>query len=764
MKKTSVLIPLLTFMLAGCQTNAEPVHEHSFGAWIIDVNPTLTETGSAHRECECEEKETVTLPVLTDTSVWTVTSIAPTCTTPGSDKYQSVYGEVSIPKEALGHEYGEPTYSWNEDNSKCTAQMVCARDSSHVISEEATSTSEITTPASCSAAGEKTFTATFQNSAFETQTKVVPIDKLDHDYGVPTYTWNDDNSKCTAQAVCQSNSSHVLTEEVTSTSEITTPATCEEAGERTFTANFENEIFETQTKVVPVEKLNHQYGEPTYVWNEDNSKCTAQMVCAHDATHVISEEATSTNEVTTPATCLAEGERTFTATFANEAFETQTKVVPVAKLDHNYVNGHGYVACSGCGLVQSINPAVACSSPLITYFDKAVGTIDGLFGGWTSGNFKVTEISNDIVWMGKVDDAYGDQWFNANNTVDNFIYDVYLRTPDSGEVTQCQLYFGANGKKYAVPVYSNGGINLYDCHNEPNGFVDGAFRNFPFEANKAYHVQMIYFDLGSNKAQLTWIIDGKVINSLEIDSIADQRNFGFDVNAGANWELGSPNIYIMHNYVDSGNGYSACVCGKAIINENHKAGASLLKYEGKEVGATEGLFGDWTSGNFRITEISNGIVWMGKVNGDYKDQWFNAGDDTDHGWVAAENFVYDVYLRTPDSGEVTQCQLYFGANGKKYAVPVYSNGGINLYDCHNEPNGFVDGAFRNFAFQANKAVHVQLVYVEKGSSKAQLSYIIDGLLIHTFEIDSIADQRNFGFDVSAGANWEIGSPNIFVLD
>ena len=40
----------------------------------------------------------------------------------------------------------------------------------------------------------------------------------------------------------------------------------------------------------------------------------------------------ATYEVTTPATVLKEGVGTYTATFENTAFETQTKTEPIAKL------------------------------------------------------------------------------------------------------------------------------------------------------------------------------------------------------------------------------------------------------------------------------------------------------------------------------------------------------------------------------------------------------------------------------------------------
>ncbi|MBQ3940353.1 MAG: dockerin type I repeat-containing protein, partial [Oscillospiraceae bacterium] len=37
---------------------------------------------------------------------------------------------------ALGHSYGEPTYTWNEGCSVCSAVSVCEHDDSHTIEEE----------------------------------------------------------------------------------------------------------------------------------------------------------------------------------------------------------------------------------------------------------------------------------------------------------------------------------------------------------------------------------------------------------------------------------------------------------------------------------------------------------------------------------------------------------------------------------------------------------------------------------------------------
>jgi ribosomal protein L37AE/L43A len=79
--------------------------------------------------------------------------------------------------EALGHDWGEPEYTWSADNRKCTATRICKRDESHIETENGTVTSQ-TTPATRTAAGKTVYTATFTNPAFAAQVKEVTIPKL----------------------------------------------------------------------------------------------------------------------------------------------------------------------------------------------------------------------------------------------------------------------------------------------------------------------------------------------------------------------------------------------------------------------------------------------------------------------------------------------------------------------------------------------------------------------------------------------------------
>jgi hypothetical protein len=88
---------------------------HTFGAWSIAVSPSMTKEGTASRVCTvCGEEDTTVLPVLTDTTVWTEKShVNPTCTAKGSVVYQSLYGEVTVYPDALGHTYGAWTIVTN---------------------------------------------------------------------------------------------------------------------------------------------------------------------------------------------------------------------------------------------------------------------------------------------------------------------------------------------------------------------------------------------------------------------------------------------------------------------------------------------------------------------------------------------------------------------------------------------------------------------------------------------------------------------------
>ena len=160
-----------------------------------------------------------------------------------------------------------------------------------------------------------------------------------HAYGEPVWSWTDD-FKATATFTCANNAAHVENVTATVTNAVTTEATCETDGVRTYTAKvtFEGKEY-TDTKTETMPATGHAYGEPVWKWNDDFT-ASATFTCANDTSHVKNVTATVTNEVTTEATCEADGVRTYTAKVAFEGKEytdTKTETLPATGHDTELV-------------------------------------------------------------------------------------------------------------------------------------------------------------------------------------------------------------------------------------------------------------------------------------------------------------------------------------------------------------------------------------------------------------------------------------------
>lgn len=74
-----------------------PAGEHTFGLWSIVTKATETTPGSAKRTCSgCNDDETMVLPVLADSSFWTVTTEAADHTKTGKNTYTNAATGLSI--------------------------------------------------------------------------------------------------------------------------------------------------------------------------------------------------------------------------------------------------------------------------------------------------------------------------------------------------------------------------------------------------------------------------------------------------------------------------------------------------------------------------------------------------------------------------------------------------------------------------------------------------------------------------------------------
>ena len=94
-----------------------------------------------------------------------------------------------------------------------------------------------------------------------------------------------------------------------------------------------NDPEHTKEEIIPA--LGHDWDEPFYVWSDDNLTCTATRVCVHDPDHFENETVNAVSDIT-EATCEEAGHAIYTAVFANEAFETQTKEFNTNPLGHDW--------------------------------------------------------------------------------------------------------------------------------------------------------------------------------------------------------------------------------------------------------------------------------------------------------------------------------------------------------------------------------------------------------------------------------------------
>ena len=226
-------------------------------------------------------------------------------------------------------------------------------------------------PATCETAGVEAYWKCsvcgklFSDAEGKTETTMekLAIPATGHAYGAPVWKWNDDFT-ASATFTCGNNASHVETVNATVTNEVTTAATCEVDGVRTYTAKvtFEGKEY-TDTKTETLPATGHAYGEPVWKWNDDFT-ASATFTCGNDTSHVETVNAAVTNEVTTEATCKADGVRTYTAkvTFEGKEYtDTKTEVIPATDHDTELVGAKdatctedGYTGDEVCKVCQTV--------------------------------------------------------------------------------------------------------------------------------------------------------------------------------------------------------------------------------------------------------------------------------------------------------------------------------------------------------------------------------------------------------------------------
>ena len=141
---------------------------HTYGEWKLATEPTLTEKGTAERECECGAKETKDVPALSD-SYWTlVDEVKPTCDAEGKQVYESELGQLTLVIEKLPHTFGKwtvvkmPTLTEKGEEERTCSQ--CSKKETRKISELTDKSvwaviDEV--PSTCEVKGSRTYKSTY---------------------------------------------------------------------------------------------------------------------------------------------------------------------------------------------------------------------------------------------------------------------------------------------------------------------------------------------------------------------------------------------------------------------------------------------------------------------------------------------------------------------------------------------------------------------------------------------------------------------------
>ena len=274
---------------------------------------------------------------------------------------------VTVPVTPPGHDY-TPEYDWilNQDGwyDGVTLTLTCSHDSSHVVEVEMEMEEIDSTNAACEDPATTTYRATAEYDGVtytDEQTLEWEHSAPGHRFADPyenepdesafTITKNangeitDATMTLTCEVCGQSVTLHATEIEVMSSEE----NLCEEGGEAEYYLFWEygrqyesNQLEYSRYETATVGPLEHDYYEPTFLWNKDGDDtylgATAIFTCRHNSEHTLEREATMETDEH-EANCLSDACTIYTVTveYEGETYTDQRRVDhPETAFGHDY--------------------------------------------------------------------------------------------------------------------------------------------------------------------------------------------------------------------------------------------------------------------------------------------------------------------------------------------------------------------------------------------------------------------------------------------
>lgn len=288
-------------VLSGLTETPVDPDNHDWGEWVVTTEPTCTDSGAETRICKRDGCATETREVA-----------------------------------ALGHDWGEASYEWTANYSRCTGTCECKRCHKVETQTQLVDYNNGNLTATCEEDGLTTGTARF-TAPFKPQNATTSRGALGHLWGEWVITTE---PTCTETGVSTRTCKR---EGCGKTETMDTPAQGHTGGTATCTA----QAVCTRCNQPYGEALGHNWGAATYTWSADYSQCSAERECGrcHKGENATADALAGG----TPATCTQAGKTTYTAAF-KAPFATQTETVDVPALGHDWGDwGNSTATCTAAG-------------------------------------------------------------------------------------------------------------------------------------------------------------------------------------------------------------------------------------------------------------------------------------------------------------------------------------------------------------------------------------------------------------------------------